>query len=85
METAMSLNFKRIGNITLIRETAICWWSRLWHLQCQRIKKEHKEEAKADEEATVEEDKEATVPLVTQVNIILHSIFSNLHQQSAKL
>ena len=40
------------------------------------VKKEHKEEAKAEEEETVEE--EAPVPLITQVNIILHSILSNV-------
>ena len=39
-------------------------------------KKEHKEEAKAEEEETAEE--EAPVPLVTHVNNILHSIFSNV-------
>ena len=42
----------------------------------QRSKKEHKEEAKVDEEETAEE--EAPVPLVTHVNNILHSIFSNV-------
>ena len=36
------------------------------------MKKEHKEEAKAEEEETAEE--EAPVPLVTHVNSILHSI-----------
>ena len=38
--------------------------------------KEHKEEAKAEEEETGEE--EAQVPLVTPVNNILHSILSNV-------
>jgi len=42
----------------------------------KEVKKEHKEEAKADEEETAEE--EAPVPLVTHVNNILHSIFSNV-------
>ena len=42
----------------------------------KEIKKEHKEEAKADEEETAEED--APVPLVTLVNNILHSIFSDV-------
>ena len=42
----------------------------------KKLKKEHREEAKAEEEETVEE--EAPVPLVTLVNIILHSIFSNV-------
>ena len=40
------------------------------------VKKEHKEEAKAEEEETAEE--EDPVPLVTHVNNILHSIFSNV-------
>ena len=52
------------------------------------VKKEHKEEAKADEETVVaEEDEEAPVPLVTHVNNILHPIFFqcwSVHQQSAK-
>ena len=42
----------------------------------KEVKKEHKEEAKAEEEETVEEDD--PVPLVTHVNNILHSIFSNV-------
>ena len=42
----------------------------------KEVKKEHKEEAKAEEEETAE--KEAPVPLVTHVNNILHSIFSNV-------
>ena len=43
-------------------------------------KKEHKgEEAKADEETMAEEEEqEAPVPLVTLVNNILHSVFSNV-------
>ena len=45
-------------------------------LTIAKIKKEHKEEAKAEEEETVEED--ATGTLVTHVNNILHSIFSNV-------
>ena len=40
----------------------------------KEVKKEHKEEAKAEEEDTAE--KEAPVPLVTHVNNILQSIFS---------
>ena len=40
----------------------------------KRVKKEHKEEAKAEEEETAEEY--APVPLVTHVNNIFHSIFS---------
>ena len=40
--------------------------------------KEHKEEAKADWEATTEEEQEAPVPLVTHVHKILHSIFPNV-------
>ena len=42
----------------------------------KEVKKQHKEEAKADEEETVEE--EAPVPIVTHVNDIFHSIFSNV-------
>ena len=42
----------------------------------KEVKKEHKEEAKAKEEETGEE--EAPVPLVTHVNNILHSIFCNV-------
>ena len=41
----------------------------------KEVKKEHKEKVKAEEQETVEE--EAPVPLVTHVNNILHSIFSN--------
>ena len=41
----------------------------------KEVKKEHKEEAKAEEEETSEE---APVPLVTLVNNILHSVFSNV-------
>ena len=42
----------------------------------KEVKKEHKEEPKAEGEETAEE--EAPVPLVTHVNNILHSIFSNV-------
>ena len=42
----------------------------------KEVKKEHKEEVKAEEEETAEEDD--PVPLVTHVNNILHSIFSNV-------
>ena len=42
----------------------------------KEVKKEHKEVAKAEEEETAEED--APAPLVTHVNNILHSIFSNV-------
>ena len=41
----------------------------------KEVKKERKEEAKAEEEETAEE--EAPVPLVTHVNNILRSIFTN--------
>ena len=40
------------------------------------VKKEHKEEAKAEEEETADED--APVPFATHVNNILHSIFSHV-------
>ena len=42
----------------------------------KEVKKEHKEEAKAEENDKVEED--APFPLVTHVNNILHSVFSNV-------
>ena len=42
----------------------------------KEVKKEQKEEAKAEEEDTAEED--APGPLVTHVNNNLHSIFSNV-------
>ena len=42
----------------------------------KEVKKEHKEEANVEEEETVEEDD--PVPIVTHVNNILHSIFSNV-------
>ena len=42
----------------------------------KEVKKEHKEEAEAEEEETAEED--ALVPLVSLVNNILHSNFSNV-------
>ena len=42
----------------------------------KEVKKEHKEEAKVDEEKTAEE--EAPVPLVTHVNNILQSTFSKV-------
>ena len=41
----------------------------------KEVKKEHKQEAEAEEEETVEEE---AVPLVTHVNNMLHSIFSNV-------
>ena len=42
----------------------------------KEVRKEHKEEAKAEEEETAGE--EAPVPLATHVNNILHSIYSNV-------
>ena len=42
----------------------------------KEVKKEHKEEAKVEEEEMVEED--APTPLVTHVNNFLHSIFTNV-------
>ena len=42
------------------------------------VKKEHKKETKTDEEATAGEDQEEPVPLVTHVNNILPSFFSNV-------
>ena len=43
----------------------------------KEVKKEHNEEAEADEK-TAEEEQGAPVPLVTHVQKILHSIFSNV-------
>ena len=57
-------------------ETETCLGSWLRNLQYKKVKEEHKEEAKAKEEKTVEED--ASVPLDTHVNNILHSTFSNV-------
>ena len=42
----------------------------------KKVKKEHKEEAKADD--SLEEEKGAPVPLVTYVNNILHTFFFNV-------
>ena len=50
----------------------------LRNLQYKKGKKEHKQAAKAEEEETTEEEEEVPVPLVTHVNNILHSIFSNV-------
>ena len=47
----------------------------------KEVKKEHKEEAKAEEEETVEEE---PVPLDTHVKNILHSIFSNVEVYISK-
>ena len=44
----------------------------------KKVQKQHEEKTNADEEATVEEDEEAPVHLVTHVNNILHSFFSNV-------
>ena len=44
----------------------------------KEVENEYKEEAKTDEETVVAKEKqEVPVPLVTHVNNILHSIFSN--------
>ena len=78
-----SLNVKQIGTITLI------WDRRIWLLKLkfvngrgyetynsEEVKKEHKEDAKADEET--EEGPDAPVPLVTHLENILHSVFSTV-------
>ena len=44
----------------------------------KETREEHKEVTKPDEEATAEEEQEAPVPLVTHVNNIVHSNFSNV-------
>ena len=77
-----SLDENCIGTFTLIWEKHIWLWNRhlsgvvVTKLTIPKKKKEHKEEAKAEEEETAEED--APVPLVTHVNNILLSIFSNV-------
>ena len=43
----------------------------------KEVRKEHKEEVKADEEETAEEE-DAPVPLVTRVNNVLRSMFPNV-------
>ena len=57
-------------------ETETCQGSCYKIYNTKEVKNEHKEEAKAEEEETAEE--EAPVPLVTHVNNILQSIFSNV-------
>ena len=83
MKTAYSLNFKRIGTVTLIWDRRTWLWN--WYLSGvvvtklpipKKQKKEDNEEAKAKEEETAED--EAPVPLVIHVNNILHSFFSNV-------
>ena len=46
----------------------------------KKVKEEHKKAAKADmeTETELEEEQEVIIPLVTHVNNILHSIFSNV-------
>ena len=80
MKTAQSLNFKRIGTITLIWDLAVKL--KLFKVRgyepysTKEVKKEHKGKSKADEEtAAAEEEHEASVPLVTYVNNIFHSMF----------
>ena len=58
-------------------EIETCQGSWLRNLQKQRSKKEDKIGKKADE-VTVEEEQEAPIPLVTYVNNILLSVFSNV-------
>ena len=41
----------------------------------KEVLKEHKEEAKVDVKTSAEEEQETSVPLVTHVNNIFHSIF----------
>ena len=45
----------------------------------KEVKKEHKEEAKVDDETLAEEEEqEVPVPLVTHISNNLHSFFSNV-------
>ena len=86
METAWSLDFKLIGTSMLIWDGRMWPWN--WSLPRvvitepktpQKFQKEHKEEAKADEEtAAAEEKQEAPILFVTDVNNILHATFSNV-------
>ena len=50
----------------------------------KEVKTEQKEEAKADKE-TKKGEQEAPVPLANHVNIILHSIFSNVEVYTENL
>ena len=50
----------------------------LRNLQYQKTEKKHKEEEKTHEEATAEEEQEALVPLITQIDNNLHSTLSNV-------
>ena len=80
-ENCMEIEFQmdRIYYVDL-RQTYLALKVKLVRGRCdelynsKEVKKEHKEEAKADEEQTA--DEEATVLFVTHVNKILHSIFS---------
>ena len=44
----------------------------------KKLKKQHKKEAKTDNETAEEQEEEAPVPLVPHVNTIFHSIISNV-------
>ena len=65
-----------------LRQTYLAWKLELIRgrgyetYKIKEVKEEHKEEAKAEEDETAEED--ASIPLVTHVNNILHSFFSNV-------
>ena len=64
-----------------LRQTYLVWKLKLVRgrgyesYKTKKVKKEHKGEAKAEEEETTEEE---PVPLVTHVNIVLLSFFSNV-------
>ena len=51
----------------------------------KKIRKEHKKEPKAEEERTAEEEQETPVFLVTQVNNLFSSFFSNFEQQQSAI
>ena len=96
MKLVKNLNFKPIGDTTLISDRGT-WLLKLKFVKgrcyesynTKEVKKEHKAEAKSKEETTVaaEEEQEALVLLVTHLSNILLSIFSNVKtfQQSAYL
>ena len=83
MKTAESLNYQTDINYYVdLRQTYLALKLKLVRgrgyetYNTKEVKKELKEEAKAEEEQTAEE--EAPVPLATHVNNILHSIFCNV-------
>ena len=82
-ENCIELEFQTDGNSYVdLRQTYLALKLKLVRgrsyetYNSKEVGKEHEKEAKANDEKTAEE--EAPVPLVTHVNNILHSIFSNV-------